>query len=226
MPVLSALRDDRVTRLPRLWRSTGWLLLAALLGVVAVVVTGVVGGGETGVAYVLVARREIPPGTLIDETEAAASLAVASLPANLGLRGLISRADQAIGRRVVAVISVGEPLTQASLGGDPAVAPEPLALGERAVPVPLRSAGGPAIAPHTGARVDVLASDGEGLTGRTRIVVRNAEVFGVVAPDPEAGGDGGGSLVLRLTMAQALDVTRALDFAREVRVVTRPAGEP
>ena len=99
-------------------------------------------------------------------------------------------------------------------------------VGERAVAVPLRALGAAAGAPAPGARVDVLASDGEGLAGRTRVVVSGAEVLAIMRDDPSRGDGSGDALLLRVTAAQALEVTRALDFAREVRVVSRPASEP
>ena len=80
-------------------------------------------------------------------------------------------------------------------------------------------------APPEGSRVDVIASDGEGMAGRTRVIVSNAEVLAVT---PSLGADAAevaGGLVLRLRIADALEVARALDFAREVRVIARPAGE-
>lgn len=215
----------RVVR-PRigLRRPGAWFILAAALAVLAFVVAGGIGGGDlTG--RVLVARTGIPAGTLIDEEIAASSLAIASVPDDLSLRGLLSAAGGALGRRVAAPIGPGEPITQAALGGSPGIGPSPLVPGERAVPIPLRAAGGPAVAPGPGSRVDVIASDGEGPAGRTRIVVTDAEVLAITPPAGDGGGDVTGGLVLRLRTDQALEVARALDFAREVRVVTRPAGE-
>ena len=74
--------------------------------------------------------------------------------------------------------------------------------------------------------MDVIASDGEGLAGRTRVVVADAEVIALMQGQAADGDSSGDAIVLRLMTAQALEVARALDFAREVRVVARPADEP
>ena len=76
-----------------------------------------------------------------------------------------------------------------------------------------------------GARVDVVASTGEGLAGRTEVVVADAEVLatsdGASTGDPMAGGEA----LLRVTAPQALRITEALNFAREVRLLARPPDE-
>jgi len=71
----------------------------------------------------------------------------------------------------------------------------------------------------------VIASDGEGPAGRTRVIVADAEVMAVTPGTSGEVSDAGGGVVLRLTASDALAVARALDFAREVRVIARPAGE-
>ncbi|HSJ74195.1 MAG TPA: hypothetical protein VK904_07750, partial [Miltoncostaeaceae bacterium] len=66
---------------------------------------------------------------------------------------------------------------------------------------------------------------GEGPAGRTRVVVADAEVLATteVAAEGELGG--AGEALLRVTSAQALRVTAALNFAREVRLLARPHDE-
>lgn len=204
-------------------RSALWMALAGAAGLLAVLLTlrAAAPAGEGGV--VLVARAPLPPGLLIDEAVAAEVLAPAPVPAGLELPGLLASSAEAIGRRTAAPVAAGEPLTQASLGGAPGVGAAPLASGERAVAVPLSAAAGAAgLTP--GARVDVVASTGEGPAGRTRVVVADAEVLATTegAPDDALAP---GEAMLRVTAAQALRVTAALNFAREVRLLTRPGGE-
>ncbi len=170
------------------------------------------------------ARTPLPPGLLIDDAVAADALAPAAVPGGLGLAGLIASADAALGRRTVAPVAAGEPLTQAALGGAPGTGAAPLAPGERAVAVPLSAAAG-AGGLSAGARVDVVASSGEGLAGRTRVVVADAEVIATTEAPPEGELGGAGEALLRVTAAQALRVTAALNFAREVRLLARPRDE-
>jgi Flp pilus assembly protein CpaB len=102
--------------------------------------------------------------------------------------------------------------------------PAPLAAGERAVAVPVSAAGGAAgLLP--GARVDVVASTGEGPAGRTAVVVADAEVLAVADPASSADVGAAGEALLRVSSAQALRVTAALNFAREVRLLLRPGDE-
>jgi Flp pilus assembly protein CpaB len=206
-------------------RPVVWFALAALLAVGAMVLMSRTGSASGGSAQVVVARTVIPAGTLLDEDFAARSLAMAPVPDDLRLSGLQASASGVIGRRTVAPLAPGEPVTDAVIGGAPGVGPAPLLPGERAVPVPLRAAGGPVAAPPEGSRVDVIASDGEGMAGRTRVIVSNAEVLAVTPSLGADAADVAGGLVLRLRTADALEVARALDFAREVRVIARPAGE-
>lgn len=202
-----------------------WFVIAAVLAVGAFMLASGMGRGEEPGARVLVAARAIPAGEVIGGG-ARGLLAVASVPMGAVLPGMLVEAAEATGRRTVAPLAAGEPITQAALGGAPGLGPAPLVAGERAVAVPLRALGAAAGAPAPGARVDVLASDGEGLAGRTRVVVSGAEVLAIMRDDPSRGDGSGDALLLRVTAAQALEVTRALDFAREVRVVGRPASEP
>lgn len=203
-------------------RPTVWFAMAAVLAVLAVVVVMRSSSASGPGARVVVARVIIPAGTMLDEDVASQVLALAPVPDGLALRGLITGADGAVGHRTVAALGPGEPLTQAVIGGSPGTGPAPLEAGQRAVPVPMRAVGG--AAPVPGSRVDVIASDGEGPAGRTRVIVSDAEVMSVTPPGDGETADAGG-VVLRLATDDALQVARALDFAREVRVIARPAGE-
>ncbi|MGD9696826.1 MAG: RcpC/CpaB family pilus assembly protein [Thermoleophilia bacterium] len=202
-----------------------WMALAGLAGVIAVVVTLRSGGSSEPTGRVLVAGTALPAGLLLDADAVAEVLVPAPVPADLGLPGLIRDPAEAVGRRVAAPIAAGEPVTQAVLGGAPDSAPRPLAVGERTVAVPLSAAGGTAAGVGAGARVDVVASSGEGLAGRSAIVVSDAEVLAVAQAAPGVDGVAADEALLRVTAAQALRVTAALNFSREVRLLVRPREE-
>ncbi len=201
------------------------LVLAGLAGLLAAVVTLRAAADPAPGGTIVVARQTLGPGLLVDASAAAGALAVVPLPEGLGLVGVLTDPAEAVGRRVAVPVAAGEPLTQASLGGMPGVGPEPLAVGERAVPVPLSAAGGAGAGLVTGARVDVVASTGEGPAGRTEVIVADAQVLAVAASGAPDGVGGPGEALLRVSSQQALRITAALNFAREVRLLIRPADE-
>lgn len=201
-----------------------WLLLAGAAGLLAALLSlrGMAGADPEPV---LVARTVIPAGTVIDAGSAPELIGLGSIPAGADLPGLLRDPASALGRRAAAAIAPGEPITDAALGGAPGLGPAPLAPGERAVAAPLSAAGAAGAALGPGARVDVVAATGEGLAGRTEVVVADAEVLGIAEPADGAGLAAGGEVVLRVAARDALRLTGALNFAREVRLLVRPAGE-
>jgi Flp pilus assembly protein CpaB len=182
-------------------------------------------GSSPAPATVVVARAPLGTGLLIDEATAPVALTTAQVPPSAVLPGMLGDPAAALGRRVVAPVGAGEPVTQAVLGGAPGAGPAPLAVGERAVAVPLSAAGAAAAGVRPGARVDVVASTGEGLAGRTALVVADAEVLGVGTPDAVDPAGAPGEVVLRVRARHALRITAALNFAREVRLLVRPPEE-
>ena len=93
-------------------------------------------------------------------------------------------------------------------------------------------AGGP------GTRVDVLITTDPGSSrGRTFLALEDVELVGVRGADQsDAGGGGGGGgggagvgaaahATLRVTLREAVLLTAAQSFAREIRLLVRPPGE-
>jgi pilus assembly protein CpaB len=75
-----------------------------------------------------------------------------------------------------------------------------------------------------GGRVDVLVTTGRnGSPGRTRLALQDVQLL---AARP-AADDNAGKLVatLRVTVRQAVYLTAAQNFAQEVRLLPRPAGD-
>lgn len=204
------------------------VLAAAGCGAVAAALVATSPGTPAVSTHVLVATAPIPAGTMLDDEVLAGATTVHDVSGLSGVSGLVTDMDQARGRRTTGPVAPGEPFTQAVVGGS-AQAVRPLASGERAVPVPAIAAGGAATTLAPGMRVDVVASRGEGPIGRTEVVVSAAEVLAV---DPAASAGtvaseaGAPSVLLRATPRDALVITSALNFAREVRLLVRPTDEP
>ncbi len=186
---------------------------------------------------VVVAARDVGPGARL----VAADLAVRDVPARFVPVDAIRSAPGVVGARVESGLRRGAYLTPAAMGaGARAVRSGALRRGERAVQVtvaggdPLSRASGP------GSRVDVLVSteprDG---AGRTFLALEDVELLALGGPDGSAAagadqrpGEGAGAAAtasatatLRVTQRQAVYLTAAQNFARELRLLPRPAGD-
>jgi pilus assembly protein CpaB len=101
--------------------------------------------------------------------------------------------------------------------------------GERAVTVEVSGAAG--LAP--GSRVDVLVSTESGAGGgRTLMALAGAELLRLGAgtgeattPDGTRAGGPTALATLRVTLRQAVYLTAADNFAREIRLLARPPGD-
>ncbi len=125
-------------------------------------------------------------------------------------------------------------------GGQPRSGAGALRAGERAVE--LAVAGGAVLAGAApGARVDVVvSSEGDG-GGRTLVALEDAELLGLraAAGDAASGAAGGAEAAtapgsgaaptavatLRVTARQAVYLTAAANFGREIRLLVRPPGD-
>lgn len=202
----------------RLLAVTGAAGLAAALGLMMIQRT-------PGVAVsAFVAIEPVAAGTILDDSTLAERFQLVRLRSATPLVGVIGDPGPVRDRRVAEDLTAGEPLTLAAMGGGRAV-PAPLAPGERAVPVPAQpsAAAGQVLSPGT--LVDVVASTGEGPAGRTRVVVAGAEVLAVDAPASGGTAEPGGVVLLRARSGDALRITAALNFSRDVRLLARPAGD-
>lgn len=206
-------------------RAVLWLAAAGVLAAAAAALAGRAAAERPSRDAVLVVRAAIPAGTALDDSRGRALLALAPVPEGLALPGLLRDVGQIAGRRTAVPLAPGEPVTEAALGGAPGTGPAPLAPGERAISVPTALAGVAAGALRPGVHVDVVASAARGPSGRSAVVVADAEVLATGGGDP-AGPDGdAASALLRVSPAAALRLTEALNFAQEVRIVIRPLGE-
>jgi Flp pilus assembly protein CpaB len=184
---------------------------------------------------VLVAARHIRAGTRIRRD----ALAFRAVPTRFVPSDALASAAGVVGTRAGAVIVAGAYVTPSVLERPNDGQREGNRLGreERAVTVEVAGpAGGAGLAP--GARVDVLVSTEPGADGgRTIVALSDAELL-ALAPsgtygtdsgteDAVAGSSGPTALAtLRATLRQAVYLTQADNFAREIRLLARPAGEP
>lgn len=201
-------------------RPTGWFAAASVLALLAGLLTMRAAATRTPTDTVVVATSNLNVGTRLDRPES--SLTVATVPVGGVLPGMLRTLDDVRGRTIAVPVATGEPVTEAALGGAPGVGPEPLRQGERAVSVPLSAAGAAAAVLVPGVRADVVAAPVEGATD-ARVVVVAAEVLAQTAPPgAEPGALDGGAVLLRVSEADALRLSAALDLSGGVRLLPRP----
>jgi pilus assembly protein CpaB len=165
---------------------------------------------------VVVTARDVAPGAVIRR----GTLRVARVPARYAPPDGLASAAEAAGLRSATALPRGSYVTVSRLrDGRAERSPGALRRGERAVEV--RVAGGASLAgAPPGSRVDVLvSSEPGGGAGRTVVALESVELLGL----RETGG--GSRATLRVTLRQAAYLTAAENFAREVRLLLRPAGE-
>ena len=179
---------------------------------------------------VVVARADL--GT--DESLSPARLAVRRVPARFVPPDALAAPEEAAGARLAVPLAAGAYVTGAALArrGGHADGAGPGA-GERAVDVAV--AGGADLAEaEPGARVDVLiTTDGGEGRGRSYLALEDVELL-AAGPGGQAdgAGTGGGAAAhatavatLRVTLREAVLLTAAQSFAREIRLLVRPPGE-
>jgi Flp pilus assembly protein CpaB len=177
-------------------------------------------------AQVVVARAEIEKGTLITARIASARLEARRVPDRFVPPSALRLAGAALGYRALTTIRKGDYLSETSLGagGDQGSA-APSSAGGRLVEIPV--AGAETIAPalHPGVRVDLLITTERGAASpRTYVALQRIEL--VDFRPSQTGGDGeSAKATLRVSLPQAVLLTAARNFARELRLVPRPEGD-
>ena len=183
---------------------------------------------------VLVATRDLPAQRQLRRSD----VTLREVPSRYVPPGALSSPARLAGARTAVALPAGAPLTASQLGeGDPAAGPGALRRGERAVEVAVAGGSALATAAGPGARVDVLVSteDREG-PGRSFLALEDVEVLDLrpgggaepAASDPgerEASAPPAALATLRVTVRQAVYLTAAQNYAREVRLLPRPAGD-
>jgi pilus assembly protein CpaB len=162
---------------------------------------------------VVAARQDIAAGTKLE----AGQLTVREVPQRFVPPDTLASAGEAVGVRLQAAIPAGGYLTQEAIekaggaGGDP----DTLRPGERAVEV--AAAGGEGLAgTGPGGRVDVLITSEH----RSFVALEDVQVLAL-----RQGSEGKSLATLRVGLRQAVYLTAAQSFAREIRLLPRPEGE-
>lgn len=182
---------------------------------------------------VVVAREDMAAGEPVDP----ARLELRDVPGRFVPPDVLTDTTQAAGRRLSAPLPRGAYLTEGAFATEPPdeEAPGPaLRRGERAVEIAVAGTGGPAGGAEPGARVDVLVTtEGRSGGGRTYVALENVELLDLregAGEASDAAADAGGPVAaalatLRVTPTQAVFLTAADSFARELRLLVRPPGD-
>jgi pilus assembly protein CpaB len=161
---------------------------------------------------VVVATRELPADHRLGEADVGAR----RLPARFLPPDTLADPAELVGARTAVAIPAGAYLTASLLGAagsDAADHGSQLRAGERVVEV--RVAGALASA-QPGARVDVVVSTQPAAGGgRTFVALEDVELLGLH----------GHLATLHVTARQAVYLTAAANFAREIRLLLRPPGD-
>jgi pilus assembly protein CpaB len=180
---------------------------------------------------VVVARADMRAGAALTPQR----LGIARIPSRYAPPDALAAPGEAVGTRLAVPLAAGAYVTGSAIAREGAGGkPGHPAAGERAVDVAV--AGGSDLAEAgPGTRVDVVVTTeaGEG-RGRSYLALEDVELLGLRDADGTAGGAGADSgsaaratavATLRVTLREAVLLTAAQSFAREVRLLVRPPGE-
>ena len=181
-----------------------------------------------GTVPVVVAARDVPPEAALK----GADLAGRDVPARFVPPDGLASVEEAVGASPVAGLAQGSYVTAGVLGARTNGSGEGgggvLRRGERAAEVAVVGAEGL----EAGSRVDVVVStEAREGPGRTYLAMEDVEVLEVRAADETASGEGGEGVApsavatLRVRVRQAVFLAAAQNYAREVRLLPRPAGD-
>ena len=181
---------------------------------------------------VVVAAGEIAEGTKLGPGRVRSALTVREVPARYAPRDSLSAARQAVGLETAVHVQRGAYVTGPMLR-DPrvqAAPPASIRRGQRLVEVAV-TGGRELAAGGVPARVDVLVTtEGRSGGGRTFVALEDVEVVFARPARVADGADADGTpadtvATLRVDARAAVFLTAAQNFARELRLLTRPAGD-
>ena len=173
---------------------------------------------------VVVARTDLARGTAITTDLVNRALDERRVPARFVPPGTTTSLSEVIGHRLRVGLSRGDYVGRASFE---AGVRRPEATDGRGRLIELSVAGTASLADalEPGTRVDVLiTTDGGPGSGRTYLALQDAELVAFAGGGDAAGG-AKANATLRVSLRQAVLLTAAQNFAREVRLVPRPPGD-
>jgi pilus assembly protein CpaB len=182
---------------------------------------------------VAVAAKDLQAGDRLSPQD----LTVRRIPVAYAPRQALASPAQAGGHTLAASVPAGGYLTSHLLAGaaqgGPAGSPR---RGQRVVEIAVAGGGALETSAAPGARVDVLVST-ESADGRgsTSVALEDVELLALRAtgteldpasgPEESAADPAPAMATLRVTLRQAIYLTAAQNFAREVRLLPRPPGD-
>jgi pilus assembly protein CpaB len=184
---------------------------------------------------VVVARADLSAGSTLGRGRLARLLATRQVPARFAPADALPAPEEAAGAQLTASVPAGSYVTSGALargGGAAGGDPWRPGAGERLIDVAV-SAGTELAAAGPGQRVDVLiTTDASSSRGRTYLALEDVELVGLRAAGGSSDGGAGGAAAhatavatLRVTLREAVLLTAAQSFARELRLLLRPPGE-
>ena len=182
----------------------------------------------------VVARERIPRGRAITPSNAHVYLAERQIPRRYLPPGSFRAASQALGLRASVGIPAGSYVGPAQLGAGAAAddgrRSSPVAGDVRVVEVAVAGAGALTDVLRPGARADVIVTSERGPgDARSYVALQKVEVVDFRSEGGDSAAPGGHDAdavaALRVTLRQAVLLTAAQNFARELRLVPRPPAD-
>ena len=182
---------------------------------------------------VVAARDAIEPGTKLTPER----LTVVQVPARYAPPDALADPEQAAGLRTAGALEPGGYLTASAFAAGPGEDGDTqpgsgLGRGERAIELKVAGAEALGALAGPGARVDVLITTETGdRAGTTALALEDVELLALRAGEADIGANADGragptaTATLRVTLKQAVYLTAAQNFAREIRLLPRAPGD-
>jgi pilus assembly protein CpaB len=181
-----------------------------------------------GLVPAVVVTQPIPSGMRFTATTAASHLTVRRVPARFVPPAALVALGDAAGERAAVSLRAGDYLTSGLLRRSAAAtAGAAHDAGARLIEVAVAGASTIGQLLQPGTAVDVLITTQGSGSPRTYLALQNVTLAGFAVQDGGGGGDAAnvsGVASLRVSLREAVLLTAAQSFARELRLVPRPQG--